>query len=108
MWLKQHFLSQKTNFYFYILINTTIYRNFISCNINENVTDKYKDSCFTWERSTYDSSSDKYWNEQHSSGAKTITINRSDVMFSAAYFTCTFSYDGETLAKASIRQSKSR
>lgn len=74
----------------------------------ENVTDKYDNSCFTWERSSYDSSSDKYWNEQHSSGAKTITINRSDVMFSAAYFTCTFSYDGETLAKASIRQSKSK
>lgn len=74
----------------------------------ENVTDKYDNSCFTWERSSYDSSSDKYWNEQHSSGAKTITINRSDVMFSAAYFTCTFSYDGETLAQASIRQSKSR
>nr|DAU70311.1 MAG TPA: hypothetical protein [Caudoviricetes sp.] len=33
MWLKQHFLSQKTNFCFYILINTTIYRNFISCHI---------------------------------------------------------------------------
>lgn len=74
----------------------------------ENVTDKYDNSCFTWERSSYDSSSDKYWNEQHSSGAKTITINRSDVMFSAAYFTCTFSYDGETLAQASIRQSKSK
>ena len=74
----------------------------------ENVTDKYDNSCFTWERSSYDSSSDKYWNEQHSSGAKTIIINRSDVMFSAAYFTCTFSYDGEALAQASIRQSKSR
>ena len=74
----------------------------------ENVTDKYDNSCFTWERSSYDSSSDKYWNEQHSSGAKTITINRSDVMFSAAYFTCTFSYDGEALAQASIRQSKSK
>lgn len=85
-----------------ITISVNLFQN------NENVTDKYKDSCFTWERSTYDSSSDKYWNEQHSSGAKTITINRSDVMFSAAYFTCTFSYDGETLAKASIRQSKSR
>lgn len=74
----------------------------------KNVTDKYDNSCFTWERSSYDSSSDKYWNEQHSSGAKTITINRSDVMFSAAYFTCTFSYDGEALAQASIRQSKSK
>lgn len=74
----------------------------------ENVTDKYDNSCFTWKRSSYDSSSDKYWNEQHSSGAKTITINRSDVMFSAAYFTCTFSYDGEALAQASIRQSKSK
>ena len=74
----------------------------------ENVTDKYDNSCFTWERSSYDSSSDKYWNEQHSSGAKTITINRSDVMFSAAYFTCTFSYDWEALAQASIRQSKSK
>ena len=74
----------------------------------ENVTDKYDNSCFTWERSSYDFSSDKYWNEQHSSGAKTITINRSDVMFSAAYFTCTFSYDGEALAQASIRQSKSK
>lgn len=74
----------------------------------ENVTDKYDNSCFTWERSSYDSSSDKYWNEQHSSGAKTITINRSDVMFSAAYFTCTFSYDGEALAQASIQQSKSK
>lgn len=74
----------------------------------KNVTDKYDNSCFTWERSSYDSSSDKYWNEQHSSGAKTITINRSDVMFSTAYFTCTFSYDGEALAQASIRQSKSK
>lgn len=85
-----------------ITISVNLFQN------GENVTDKYDNSCFTWERSTYDSSSDKYWNEQHSSGAKTITINRSDVMFSAAYFTCTFSYDGETLAKASIRQSKSR
>lgn len=85
-----------------ITIKVNLFQN------GKNVTDKYDNSCFTWERSSYDSSSDKYWNEQHSSGAKTITINRSDVMFSAAYFTCTFSYDGEALAQASIRQSKSK
>lgn len=37
---------------------------------NDEITDKYNPECFVWKRKSFDSSSDTYWNEQHSDGTK--------------------------------------
>lgn len=63
---------------------------------NDEITDKYNPECFVWKRKSFDSSSDTYWNEQHSGGTKKITITRADVMY-GANFSCTFAYNGETI-----------
>ena len=63
---------------------------------NDEITDKYSPECFVWKRKSFDSSSDIYWNEQHSDGTKKITITRADVMY-GANFSCTFTYNGETI-----------
>ena len=63
---------------------------------NDEITDKYNPECFVWKRKSFDSSSDTYWNEQHSGGTKKITITRADVMY-GANFSCTFTYNGETI-----------
>lgn len=63
---------------------------------NDEITDKYNPECFVWKRKSFDSSSDTYWNEQHSDGTKKITITRADVMY-GANFSCTFTYNGETI-----------
>lgn len=63
---------------------------------NNEVTENYNSECFLWKRTSFDSSSDTYWNEQHSEGTKKITITRTDVMY-GANFSCTFTYNGETI-----------
>lgn len=63
---------------------------------NNEVTENYDSECFLWKRTSFDSSSDTYWNEQHSEGAKKIAITRTDVMY-GANFSCTFTYNGETI-----------
>ena len=37
---------------------------------NNEVTENYDSECFLWKRTSFDSSSDTYWNEQHSEGTK--------------------------------------
>lgn len=64
---------------------------------NNEVTENYDSECFLWKRTSFDSSSDTYWNEQHSEGTKKIAITRTDVMY-GANFSCTFTYNGETIA----------
>lgn len=64
---------------------------------NNEVTEDYASECFIWKRTSFDSSSDTYWNEQHSEGTKILTITKADVMY-GANFSCTFSYNGETIA----------
>lgn len=63
---------------------------------NNEVTENYDSECFLWKRTSFDSSSDTYWNEQHSEGTKKIAITRADVMY-GANFSCTFTYNGETI-----------
>lgn len=63
---------------------------------NNEVTESYDSECFLWKRTSFDSSSDTYWNEQHSEGTKKIAITRTDVMY-GANFSCTFTYNGETI-----------
>lgn len=63
---------------------------------NNEVTENYDSECFIWKRTSFDSSSDTYWNEQHSEGTKKISITRADVMY-GANFSCTFTYNGETI-----------
>lgn len=63
---------------------------------NNEVTENYDSECFLWKRASFDSSSDTYWNEQHSEGTKKIAITRTDVMY-GANFSCTFTYNGETI-----------
>lgn len=63
---------------------------------NNEVTENYDSEYFLWKRTSFDSSSDTYWNEQHSEGTKKIAITRTDVMY-GANFSCTFTYNGETI-----------
>lgn len=63
---------------------------------NNEVTENYDSECFLWKRTSFDSSSDTYWNEQHSEGTKKIAITRTDVMY-GANFSCMFTYNGETI-----------
>ena len=59
---------------------------------NIDVTDEYDASCFTWTRTSRDHDADMYWNDQHSSGAKVITITANDVRINAD-FQCKFEYE---------------
>lgn len=56
------------------------------------ITDKYDDKYFIWTRKSSDTSGDQYWNEQHSTGTKTIRVTKSDVYIGAS-FGCSFNYD---------------
>lgn len=59
---------------------------------NIDVTDEYDASCFTWTRTSRDHDADMYWNDQHSTGAKVITITANDVRINAD-FQCKFEYE---------------
>ena len=61
------------------------------------VTSLFDDSCFVWTRESSDSAGDQYWNEQHSSGSKSITITRDDVLYGAS-FNCNFIQNDEVMA----------
>ena len=61
------------------------------------VTSLFDDSCFVWTRESSDGSGDQYWNEQHSSGSKSITITRDDVLYGAS-FNCNFIINDEVMA----------
>ncbi len=82
-------------FYNSIITQTVLHAHLYRAGIE--VTDNYDESCFIWSRESSDSSGDVYWNDQHSVGAKSITITRNDVFISAS-FGCAFILDGETLA----------
>lgn len=75
-------------------IQAHLYRNGIE------ITDKYEDSNFIWKRTSSDSSSDQYWNEQHP-GSKILKITRADVLY-GANFGCTVISDGVELTSKSI------
>lgn len=85
------------------ITQTTIYVSLFKG--NDDLTDQYDDSHFIWERVTYDSASDTYWNEQHSDGTKNITVTRGDARYGAC-FTCSFLIDDEivTTRKLSLRK----
>ena len=67
--------------------------------LGEDVTDQLDASFFIWKRISSDSSGDTYWNEQHSTGTKTLRITRSDVLYGAT-FTCSLVINGETIASS--------
>lgn len=63
---------------------------------NVDVTDDYDASYFIWTRTSRDHDSDTYWNDQHSTGAKIITITANDVRMNAD-FQCKFEYENITV-----------
>lgn len=60
------------------------------------VTDEWDDSYFTWTRQSADSYGDIYWNENHATGTKTLTITANDVA-TEANFQCKFETDEITV-----------
>lgn len=56
------------------------------------VTDEYDASCFIWTRQSKDSYGDIYWNNNHSTGTKSIIVTANDVRISSD-FKCTFTYE---------------
>lgn len=69
-------------------INVTLYRG------TAIVTDEFDDSNFIWTRQSVDETSDTYWNQNHSTGSKTIHITSADVLKNAS-FKCSFFIDDE-------------
>ena len=63
---------------------------------SEEVTDDYDAQYFVWTRHSSDSYGDTYWNQNHSTGTKTLTLTASDITVSAN-FECKFEYDGITV-----------
>ena len=57
--------------------------------LGQDVTDEFDASCFIWERVSTDTSGDTYWNEQHVTGAKSITVRKDDILYGAS-FRCHF------------------
>ena len=82
------------------VMETTAYAHVYK--LGEDVTESFDTSCFIWTRSSSDTSGDTYWNEQHSSGSKSLRITRSDVLYGAR-FACALMVDGETLASMQRR-----
>lgn len=64
---------------------------------NVDVTDEYDASCFIWTRTSRDHDADINWNNNHSVGAKVITITANDVRMNAD-FQCKFEYENITVA----------
>lgn len=63
---------------------------------NVDVTDEYDASCFIWTRTSRDHDADVNWNNNHSVGAKVITITANDVRINAD-FQCKFEYNNITV-----------
>lgn len=63
---------------------------------NVDVTDDFDASCFIWTRTSRDHDADLYWNNNHSDGAKVITITGNDVRMNAD-FQCKFEYENVTV-----------
>ena len=73
-----------------ITLNAKLYKNGVD------VTSNFNASCFTWTRHSLDSYGDEYWNEQHATGTKTLTLTGSDVQIEAD-FECCFESNGVTV-----------
>ena len=56
---------------------------------SEDVTDQFDAKYFIWERKSNDADADLYWNDQHSTGAKSIQVTANDVKINAV-FQCRF------------------
>lgn len=70
-----------------LILNARLFKNSVD------VTNEWDDSYFIWTRQSKDSFGDLYWNDQHSTGAKQITITGNDVSVNAS-FQCKFEYNG--------------
>lgn len=70
--------------------------NAILLKAGEDVTDEWDASHFIWERKSKDTYGDTYWNNAHSSGAKSITVTANDVKVEAD-FVCRFEANGVTV-----------
>lgn len=62
----------------------------------QEITDSIDESQFIWIRESSDTSGDTYWNEQHTTGSKSLLITTKDVLFGAT-FRCAFTVDGEII-----------
>lgn len=59
----------------------------------ENVTDKFNDWDFSWERTSTDGIGDKEWNEQHKNVGKQIVVDSSQIENRTAMFQCNLNID---------------
>jgi len=73
-----------------ITLTAKLFRN------SEEITDDYGAQYFTWTRHSKDSYGDEYWNQNHSTGTKTLLLTGNDVIISAD-FQCTFEYGTVTV-----------
>lgn len=62
---------------------TILYAHVIK--LGQDVTDEFDASCFIWKRVSTDTSGDTYWNEQHATGAKSITVRKDDILYGASF-----------------------
>lgn len=63
------------------------------------VTSEWSGEYFHWTRHSQDADGDTYWNEAHSTGAKTLIITANEVLISAD-FQCEFSANGITVSSS--------
>lgn len=73
-----------------VTLNAILFKNSV------NVTDEFDDSCFKWTRQSSDNYGDIYWNDNHTTGTKTITVTANDVRINAD-FKCVFEYGDTTV-----------
>jgi len=73
-----------------VILNAKLFKNSVE------VTNDFDDEYFTWTRQSNDHYGDVYWNDNHQSGTKTITVTANDVSINAD-FKCVFEYEGTTV-----------
>ena len=76
-----------------ITLNAKLYRNGVD------VTNDFAAQYFTWTRHSLDAYADAYWNEAHTTGAKSITVTGNDVRIEAD-FECCFEANGVTVSSS--------
>lgn len=74
-----------------ITLNAKLYYNSVD------VTSEWDAQYFTWKRKSLDSQGDTAWNQNHSTGAKSITLTSSDVNIEAD-FECCFEANGVSVS----------
>ena len=76
-----------------IVLNAVLYKNCVD------VTSQWDASHFIWERKSKDTDGDRYWNNAHQTGTKSLTVTANDVTIEAD-FECRFEVDGVTVTSS--------